>query len=112
MCQASHEGRLLTAEQIEAYNASKMGERDLPLLNLSTVTEVAGEKFTLRSLGGFITHALGFKKEEGAPLESVRTSKNKARGRLFDGVDLEQRKGLGSMQEIDAQLNVAKERGQ
>jgi len=115
ICEAAEEGRPLTADQIEMYNLGKRGMRPLSLVNVSEeLTTHAGEKFTLRSLGAAIGHALGFPKKEEAIPPSVNISKNKVRGRLFDGVDLEERPEgapIGSMESVDAALVAAKEKG-
>jgi len=102
----------MPADAIEAYKLGTLGHRDRQVtgVNVSDEVTAGGEKFTLRSLGGFVAHALGFAKTEEKPLESVRVAKIKKRGRLLESVDLEKMEGgLGSMQELDAALNKAKE---
>jgi hypothetical protein len=93
------------------YNASKQGLRDV------TVVSVPQEKvgdFTLRGMGQAVIHALGFSKSEEKPLESVKVSRKKQRGRLLEHVDLdnltEAPKEIGSMQDIDSALVAAKEK--
>lgn len=92
------------------YNASKGGMRPVSMLHVEDDISVGGEKFTLRSLGGAIAHALGFPKKSEEPLHSVKVAKGKQRDRLFKGIDLEEEGGMGSMQSIDAALNAGKEK--
>lgn len=110
ICSAALKGELLTAEAIEMYNAGKMGMRDVSMTNVSDVVVAGGEEFTLRSLGNLIGRALGFAKKEEAPLKSVKIAQDKRRSRLFADVDLEQTSSLGSMVDVDAALNRAKEK--
>ena len=83
--------------------------REVSVLRVEDDPTIAGEKFTLRSLTGQIAHAIGFGKRDDTPLESVKVSKSKRRKRLFADIDL-QEDSLGSMQDIDANLNAAKEK--
>ena len=103
---------MLPADAIEMYNLSKRGQREIAMVNVSDdAMEAGGAKFTLRSLGGAIAQAVGFTKTEEKPLESVKVAKQKRRGRLFDSVDLDKMTAMGSMQEVDTQLEAAKENG-
>lgn len=110
ICTASLEGRVLTAEAIEMYNLSKLGKRDVSLVNLSDEIKTHGAKFTLRSMGSAVMQAFGFPKPDAEPPRSVQVAKSKRRERLFKDVDLDREEPvLGSMIEVDAQLNRAKE---
>ena len=99
----------MTAEAIEMYNRSKQGMRSVSMVTVDDTVSFGDEKFTLRSLGGSIAHALGFAKKDVEPLQSVKVAKGKKRGRLFEGVDLEN--GIGSMESVDAALEAGKEKG-
>jgi hypothetical protein len=115
ICRAALDGVALPAEAIDLYNRSKGGMRPVSLVNVSEELTVGGEKFTLRSLGTSLAHALGFPKKDVEPLQSVKVAKSKNRGRLFEGVDLDKEparaRAIGSMEEIDGALNAARDKG-
>jgi hypothetical protein len=92
-------GVVLTPEQVRDYKLAKGSKANISMLLLPEEPE--GYKFTLRSLGGDIAQAIGFKKKESdVPADkSVAVAKGKARGRLFESVDIG-----ASMAEIDQQL--------
>lgn len=103
VCQAAHEGRQLTEEQLAAYNASKLGRRgDVSFVRVPPPEEIKDFiPFTLRSLGGGLLRAIGLPKLAEAIPESKKTAIRKGRGRLFEQVDLT---AIGSMEQLDAQL--------
>jgi len=109
LCTKAMAGEALPADAIEMYNAGKMGMRDVSVLRVEEDPTIAGEKFTLRSLAGQVVHAIGFGKRDDNPLESVKVAKSKRRKRLFADIDLGA-DSLGSMQDVDRNLNAEKEK--
>jgi hypothetical protein len=111
LCAKALAGEAVPADDIQMYNAGKMGMRDVSVLHVQDDPTIAGEKFSLRSLTGQIAHAIGFGRRDDTPLESVKVSKSKRRQRLFADIDLDsQPNSLGSMQEVDQNLEAAKEK--
>lgn len=108
LCAKALAGEPVPADAIELYNAGKLGMRDVSVLRVEDDPVLAGEKFTLRSLTGQLVHAIGFGKRDDSPLASVQVAKGKRRKRLFADIDLDA-PSLGSMEEIDANLNAEKE---
>lgn len=104
LCQRIMDGQIITPEQVRDYKLSKGPRADISVLLMHEEPE--GRKFTLRSLGGDIAEALGFKKADPAvdPKKSKAVAKSKARGRLFEHVDLG-----ASMTEMDEHLRKEKE---
>jgi hypothetical protein len=96
-------GELVTPEQARDYKLSKGPRGEIGMLLMTEEPE--GKKFTLRSLGGDIIEALGFKKADPVvdPQKSKAVARSKARGRLFENVDLG-----ASMTELDEQLRKEK----
>lgn len=109
ICAAALEAKMMTPEAIDMYNRSKGGMRNVSMLVVADDATQTGDKFSLRTMGGSLIRALGFGKEPIEELESVRVAKGKSRKRLFDDVDLEE--GMGSMEQVDAALVAAKEKG-
>jgi hypothetical protein len=111
LCAKALAGEAVPVDDIQMYNAGKMGMRDVSVLHVQDDPTIAGEKFSLRSLTGQLAHAIGFGKRDDNPLESVKVSKSKRRQRLFADIDLDsQPNSLGSMQEVDQNLEAAKEK--
>lgn len=109
VCAAALEAKMLTPDAMDMYNRSKGGMRNVSMLVMENDPTVLGEKFSLRTMGGALVRALGFAKEKPDDLESVKVARGKARKRLFEDVDLDE--GMGSMEQIDAVLVEAKEKG-
>jgi hypothetical protein len=84
-----------------------MEKADVTLLNLSGLADQpilkALGKFTLRSMGGDIVRALGFKKKDQPVPESAKLAKEKRRAPLFENIQLGQPE-LGTMVDIDSKL--------
>lgn len=110
ICDAALKGIPLTEDAINLYNAGKLGMRPVTMVNLNEEITTKGGKFTFRSLGGFVSQALGLAKPEPKPLESKKKAQQKARGRLLENVDLNS-EPIGSMEQIDHSLQAAKEKG-
>jgi hypothetical protein len=110
LCERALAGEPVPTDAIQMYVAGKAGHRDVSVLRVEDDDNRGGTKFTLRSLLGLTSRALGFTKPEAEPLESVKVSKGKRRPRLFADVDLsDESQGIGSMEQIDKALTAEKE---
>jgi hypothetical protein len=102
MCRRVLGGEEITEEMIRTYKLAKGPRGEVGMLIVPE--EPKGVKFTLRSLGGDLIQALSPKKEKPVKAEKSRqVAKSKERGRLFENID------LGSMEELNSELNRQKE---
>lgn len=106
MCRRVANGEALSMEAVAEYEQLKEGQANVSLLVLPEVPK--GRAFTLSSMVGTVMQAIGFKKltNQASNTESAKLARSKKRGRLLESVD------LGSMTDIDAKLNVSKQRGE
>ena len=121
LCRRVQNGETLTAEAIEQYKLGKMSlNGSISFVNMSQFQAQKkaekGDKFTLRSLGGRIMHAIGLAPEPVAELESTKIAKQKRRLRIFSQGQLDQvvssgTTSLGTMTGIDAEIRKKKEQG-
>lgn len=94
---------MLTEEAIKAYELSKLGRADVSLLSLHDEAPESVKKFSLRSMTGEFTRAIGFLfKPKMNSDHSKATARVKRRPPLFSDVQ------LGSITEIDEELNKEK----
>jgi hypothetical protein len=101
LCRRVLNGEVLSEEAIKAYNLGKLDRANVTLLDLTIEVPAEAKKFSFRSMTGEFIRA--FKSITAPPpnevtVPSMKVSKGKRRGRLFDNVT------LGSMEEIDEKL--------
>jgi hypothetical protein len=108
-------GEKITTGAIREYELAKMGNADPSIVTGVMIPDPPpgfSSKFTLRSMGSDIVQAMGFKKAE-KPSESATVAKRRHRGRLFEGLDIEETpqvaKDLGNIKDIDSKLRKAAE---
>lgn len=107
LCRRVLNGEVLTEEAIRAYQVGKQDKANVSLLDLSDKVPAQAKKFSLRSMTGDFLKAFKFVKPDPpseATVPSMKVSKTKRRGRLFENVE------LGTMTEIDEKLKASKEK--
>jgi hypothetical protein len=108
LCRRVENGEELTPEIIDAYNRGKLSRADVTLLRVEEDPPgFKKKKFSLRSLGGEVMEAMGFKRSEKASAgkQSVTIAKVKRRGRLFSETPLDTKPVLGSIETLDKKLS-------
>jgi hypothetical protein len=110
LCERVLSGQPLTAEAIADYRKGKDAAESITLVDMSQYNSKPDGTFKLRTMGGNIMRALGLAKPKQPELESVKVAKSKRKPRIFaDNQPGEQ--GLGSITELDAELQRQKEKG-
>ena len=107
LCRRVLDGEILTEEAIKAYQIGKQDKANVTLLDLSDQIPAQAKKFSLRSMGsGFLKAYKAIRPDppNESTVPSMKVSKTKRRGRLFENVD------LGSMTDLDEQLKASKEK--